>query len=335
MLAQEIGVTSVKDVIEHMLGLEGVERGDEYEMLCPDPNHDDSRPSAAVNLVTGLWHCFACGRGGDLAGLVCCVRGGTRAAALESLKPNTPEALMALLEVRLAKGKVQVSSGLSQPVVPPIDAYPDAPLDELLLRGFQPGTLRRWEVRYVPTATLQGKKGDFNIMASIGIPIRDERGRLIAWCYRRTRRSPSWQPKYLITGGARVVKETWFGMDRHKGVEEIVVVEGAIDAMWCDQAGVPAVALLGADMGRRKLLRLQEFKQVTVLGDLDQAGVLAVKRIGQAVGHLTSVRVARYSSWMQAGDPAELAQVDLEIAVERAVPWTRWMMAQVERVPVG
>ena len=333
MLAQELGVTSVKDVVEYMLQLEGVERGDEYAMACPHPDHDDSSPSASVNLVSGLWHCFSCGRGGDLVGLAVLCRGGTRAQAEEFLRPNTPEALLALLDSRLTS-RTRVDKARRVPV-PPVDCYPDGPLDELVNRGFRTSTLKRWEVRWVPTASLEGHKGDFNIYSSIGIPIRDERGRLIAWCYRRTRRSPDWQPKYLITGGAKVVKETWFGMDRHRDQRHIVVVEGAVDAMWCDQAGVPAVALLGADMGRRKLLRLQEFESVTILGDLDAAGTMAVKRIGEAVGHLTSVRVARYASWMRATDPAELSPVDLEIALARAQPWTRWAMGQVERAAVA
>lgn len=317
-----------------MLGLEGVERGDEYELSCPHPAHDDTSPSAAVNLVTGLWHCFSCGRGGDLAGLYAVLKGVGYREAVDLLKPNTPEALMALINARMQKHVPQVKRSKALPV-PPVDAYPDAPLDALLERGFSRRTLGDWEVRYVPAATLQGHKGDFTIYASIGIPIRDERGRLIAWCYRKTRRSPDWQPKYLITGGAKVVNETWFGLNRYRNCQDVVIVEGAIDAMWCSQAGIPALALLGADMGRRKLMRLQEFRTVTILGDMDAAGVLAVSRIGRAVGTLTSVRVARYAGWMRATDPAELSPVDLEIAVERAVPWTRWAMGQVERVPVG
>lgn len=334
MLAQELGVTSVKDVVEHMLGLEGVERGSEYELRCPHPAHDDTSPSAAINLTTGLWHCFSCGRGGDLAGLYAVLKGMRWSTAVEELRPNTPEALLALLNARM-----QLHTPLIRPTkhvpVPPVDCYPDAPLDALLERGLSRQTLGDWEVRYVPTAVLQGHKREFTIYASIGIPIRDERGRLIAWCYRRTDRSPDWQPKYLITGGAKVVNETWFGLDRNRRTQDIVVVEGAIDAMWCQQAGIPTIALLGADMGRRKLLRLQEFRSVTLLGDMDKAGAIAVHRIGRAVGTLTSVRVATYSSWMRATDPAELSSVDLEIAVERAMPWTRWTMAQQDRVPVS
>jgi DNA primase len=38
-------------------------RSGQRKMRCPV--HDDSNPSATVNREKGLWHCFACGAGGD------------------------------------------------------------------------------------------------------------------------------------------------------------------------------------------------------------------------------------------------------------------------------
>ena len=39
-----------------------------YLELCPF--HDDHNPSLSVNRERGLWHCFGCNRGGDLAAFI-------------------------------------------------------------------------------------------------------------------------------------------------------------------------------------------------------------------------------------------------------------------------
>jgi DNA primase len=333
MLAAEMGIASVLDVVTQMFSIEGTERGDEYEMMCPHPAHDDARPSGSVNLITGLWHCFSCGRGGDLISLGSLVLGKSRADVEEALKPNTPEALLTILRGKLAHAARAVTPR-KLPTVPAPELYADGPLDSLTERGFRLETLRRWGVRYVSSERLEGKKGSFNIFSSVAIPIRTDSGKLIAWCYRRTPQSADWQPRYLYTTGEELIRETWFGMDRHRNARDIVVVEGALDAMWCDQAGIPAVALLGSDMGRNKLLRLQGYRSVTLLGDRDAGGVAAVTRLGATLGTLVPLRVATYASWMRAADPQELSPVDLEIALERAKPWAEWVMGGAGRIGV-
>jgi hypothetical protein len=42
------------------------QRGQTLWMRCPLPGHDDSTPSFHVDPRLDLWHCFGCGRGGDL-----------------------------------------------------------------------------------------------------------------------------------------------------------------------------------------------------------------------------------------------------------------------------
>jgi hypothetical protein len=54
------------DIVELMekLGVRVKKTGKEYLGLCPF--HDDHNPSLSVNREKGLWHCFGCGRGGDV-----------------------------------------------------------------------------------------------------------------------------------------------------------------------------------------------------------------------------------------------------------------------------
>jgi hypothetical protein len=40
--------------------------GHRWVCSCPFPDHDDPDPSFTVDDEKGLWHCFGCGRGGDV-----------------------------------------------------------------------------------------------------------------------------------------------------------------------------------------------------------------------------------------------------------------------------
>lgn len=323
--ADELGVTNVLDVVTRLYGLEGTPRGDEWDLPCPDPAHDDRRPSASVNLITGYWHCFSCGRGGNLLTLGVRVLSKPAEDVLELIKPTSIESLTALIRSLTPAAR---SFGPA-PVLPQPADYDDGPFDELYERGFEEETLYQWNVRYVSSAELVGHRGPFTIRESIGIPILDKNKKVLAWCYRRTSKSPDWQPRYLYSGGAGMIRETWFGL-QHYGRSmrrtHITVVEGALDALWCYQAGVPALGLLGASMGSQKLLRLTSYRSVTLLLDCDAGGVAATHRIGQAIGHLTPLRVARYPRMSRAKDPQEMTARELRRAVERAIPWLQFRM---------
>jgi len=54
------------DIVEliEKLGVRLKKTGKEYAGLCPF--HDDHNPSLSVNREKGLWHCFGCGRSGDV-----------------------------------------------------------------------------------------------------------------------------------------------------------------------------------------------------------------------------------------------------------------------------
>ena len=58
------------DIVELMenVGIKLKKAGNEYLGLCPF--HDDHNPSLSVNREKGVWHCFGCGKSGDLAAFV-------------------------------------------------------------------------------------------------------------------------------------------------------------------------------------------------------------------------------------------------------------------------
>lgn len=292
-------------------------------MLCPNPGHPDSNPSCSVNEDTGFWHCFSCGVGGDLAALGKLALKKPRYEVVNLLKPTSPDALGEMTRNRLARLQATaLQRPVSGPSAPPGGPYSAGPLSSLLRRGLTRQTLARWGVRFCDEQVLEGHKGPFTLRAAIAIPIRDENGRLLAWCYRRTDSSPAWQPKYLYSGE---VSEFWWGVEHHSRAEEVAVVEGAVDGMSLDQVGIPALAMLGSNMGDRKILRLQNHRQVTLFADCDHAGVTWVRRVGNMIGNRVHLKVVMYPRWVRATDPGALPFVDLEILYSRAIPWQIWL----------
>lgn len=58
--AQDMDIVELLD----MLGVKLKKVGKEYMGLCPF--HDDHKPSLSVSKEKGLWHCFGCGKGGNV-----------------------------------------------------------------------------------------------------------------------------------------------------------------------------------------------------------------------------------------------------------------------------
>lgn len=318
--AAELGIESVQDIVINIFKIDGTVRGDELDFLCPNPSHLDRKPSCGINLETGLWFCFSCGIAGDLPRLGEIVLKTSRDEILERIKPHSTEGVLSTVQRKLAALMHRESPARLRLPGP----YEDGPLDELVYRGFSPITLEKWGVRYVEKETLAGKSGEFHIEKSIAIPIRDSASHLMAWCYRRTDSSPAWQPRYLYTPGISL-STLWFGLQHHHRSSEVVIVEGALDAMWLDQATVPALGLLGAtNISERKVLYLQRYKRVVLLGDRDHAGALAVQKLGSILGPRVPVFIAKYPKWVKASDPQELHPTDLEVMLTQAVPWAYW-----------
>ena len=322
MLASELGVTDVLDLLEVQLKLEGTVKGDEFWLLCPVPGHDDTHASCSVNVVTGYWKCLSCGKGGDILRLGEIVLGVGYQEILERIKPNTVEALLNTVNYRLT---VLNNPKVKDLIVPPASEYDNGPYDDLIHRGFDSETLKRWNVKFLQEARISKAGGDLLINQSYALPIRQRNNSLLGWCYRRTDASYKWMPKYLYTPGISL-KDIWFGVNYHADAKHIVIVEGALDTMWLDQYGIPALGMLGStNVSQSKANFLRRYQTVTLLGDRDAAGVASVHRIGQMLQGRANVRVARYRTSWTATDPQELTEDQLAHCVARAIPWNLFL----------
>lgn len=338
--ADILGVENVLEVVQNIYGLDGRTKGEEFHFLCPV--HSDRHPSADVNLVSGYWSCFSCKAGGDLAGLGKDVLGRTRNEVLKLIRPNEPSAITAAISRRVrAARKEYVTKTVSERKRSnrnvddaTIASYSDGPLDYMHDRGFTSETLDRWSVRYCNEAVLDRPGDDpFTIRDAIAIPICRPDGEIFAYCYRATPESPRWfrEARFIYTPDAGL-SETWGGLQLHDGGEEITITEGFVDAMWIDQHGYPAIPIMGSSPKEKKKIRkLADWRKVRLFLDNDNAGHITTWQLGEALTDLgVPVTVCLRKPWMvkKDGSPAkdanDLCGTDLELVIERDVPFTFW-----------
>lgn len=339
--AEELGVEDVYDLLTNTYGLEGTVSKGKFNMTCPSPDHKDSNPSCDVRLSDGKWNCFSCPAFGDLVDLGAIVLKERKGTIFKMLRPDDPDArrkaLQRRLEVRRKAAKPLRSTTSHHKIqMPPYGSYEDGPMDFLTDRGFNLKTIRKWGVRHADRVTLFNEDSEpFELANAIAIPILSEKGEMLAWCYRATPRSQRWfqQVRYIYTPGVTDrLNHNWFGAHIHNDLQEIGIVEGALDTMWMDQHGLPAWGILGSQVKQLpKIRKLMVFRKVVIMPDHDSAGVMTTLALGTALQQRgVGVSVGRYRSWMlspkgvPAADPQDLCGLDLELVYARAINFPLW-----------
>ncbi len=288
------------------LGVEYEETNSEWaEAFCP--LHDDvNKKSFTVHLSEGAWRCYSgCGSDGDLAKLVEALTGEKAADA----------------RARLRRGLVADDSVLRQVLdeIEPLPPIEDAPADPdltyergripkyMIRRGFTVDTLRDWEVGWDAE------------LGAVVIPVT--RDGVLVGLVRRPLKYVEGQGKYLNTRGLSK-NNTLLGLDHTGfGVQEVVLVEGPMDAMWLYQHGRQAVASLGASLSSAQAdLIAARFWVVWLAYDEDPAGRAAVRR---AAALLRQRRVELLRVRLPAGrkDIQECSAEELESAFAHRIPW--------------
>lgn len=224
--------------------------GDEVLSLCPF--HEDSKPSFHFNVRKGLFICFACGEKG-------------------SAKKLAKKLGQVILEDQTVDGLVQAMSALQASQLAPVHK----PIDERSLgrfagtphlywkrkRGFTNATCRSFQLGYDP------------LRDELTIPYRNIYGELLGVIRRRL--EDNIYPKYLYPKGVRK-NLLLFGIDKvYAGeIKSVALVEGSLDAIWCWQNGIPAVASLGSSLSEEQTDLLHEagVHSVVLLHDYDLAG---------------------------------------------------------------
>lgn len=238
--------------------------GDELLVRCPDPDHEDRNPSAAINLTKRLWCCYACGAGGRLADLF----SGTSDLVLD--EPDTDD-LLAQVQRDVAEldrtHTVMPERWLAQ--------FLGSPHPYWIERGFTAETIAQFQLGFDPW--FQPRRDDPYVEAAT-IPLREPTGGLLGVIHRRLDGA---KPKYHYPAHADV-SACLFAYERVRGgCAHVVLCEGAVDAIALWQEGIPALAAYSDRLSAAQtaLIRSLDPLTVTLAFDADNVGQRAVSRI--------------------------------------------------------
>lgn len=219
-------------------------RGRERPFRCPV--HGDSHASASVNVVKGLWYCYVCGAKGTTTDII--------------ETPDFEFSRQMLEEVDAAEARVYPESWLDLFHRPGVH-HP------YWLGRFAPETIDHFRLGFNALRSVQGQP-----RPSPCYPLRDPAGLVLGLVYRQLEH----QPKYVYPPGSAVSEKLYGYTDAQR--DHVLLVEGAVDAMACWEAGHEAWALFGATISKTqiRLLHRAGVTRVGLVMDNDAAGVRAV-----------------------------------------------------------
>jgi DNA primase len=267
------------DKILDRLNLEVVSvSGSERYLCCPF--HQDSDPSFSINSETGLWICFAgCGEG-NLFKFVQNYLGLKKNEVKDWLAGSSIQVTTTMLRKKFQalcveeKAKTIVPSYWNENMLKPYYKYPLPAY--LSKRGFTEETLQKWGVGYH-----KSKK-------ELVLPVYSPDGKLLGVVNRSIKGH-----RYSNSLGMDK-SQVLFGSHLIVGLNSVWVVEGPLDAMWCSQYNIPAVALLGCSMSESQAKMLVEHHRVISLCfDNDEAGRHGVEAAKKKLRRRVGVREIR------------------------------------------
>lgn len=284
------------------------------------PFHNEKSPSFKVDPATQLWHCFGCGKGGDVFGFT-----------MEANNMNFVEAVHMLADRAHIELKETGARGISRSERQRImDANLEAEKfynNELLRskesgaaqsrsylskRGFGTQPSKKWTLGFAPghgrlcdylrkkgftreelvkaNLAVQGDRGRMRdrFFDRIMFPVHDLQGRTVAFGGRVI---GTGEPKYLNTSETPVFHKSsnMFGIDKAKdalvSTGTAIVVEGYTDVIALHEAGITnAVATLGTALTSQHVKLLGRFaRSIVYLFDGDAAGQKAAMRASEFI----------------------------------------------------
>lgn len=309
--------------------------GQNWKGLCPF--HTEKTPSFYVSPSRQRYHCFGCQAKGDIFNWVMALENTDFRGALEKLASRAGVELGSATSQ--AKGEVERLLHVNEEASLFFRAQLEsaAPVRQYLeSRGVSTEQLSTWEFGYAPpvgealVAHLRRKGIRLHDAHSAGLvsgddragwrdffidriifPIRDERGRLVAFGGRSL---GSQEPKYKNTRETQLFTKsaTLYGLYHSlKALREqrrVLLVEGYLDVIACHKAGLAtAVATLGTAIGQRHANLLRRYADSAVIAyDGDTAGRNAATR---AADLLEDAGIACLIAEFDAeDDPASLVQ---------------------------
>ena len=327
--------------------------GREWKACCPF--HNEKTPSFTVNDDKHFYHCFGCGAHGDAIRFLTDLKGLPFMEAVKEL------AAKAGMEVPAAdpnaRERAEKSAGL-QEVMEAAARWFSQQLDGvkggearkyLQQRGISDATRKKFGFGFAPDSRgkLKSALESFGIdkLVEAGLlikpddgkapydrfrgrltfPIRDARGRCTAFSARIL--GPG-EPKYLNSPETPLFDKgrTLFNIDlagpASRAAKRILIVEGQMDVIALDQAGIgEVVAPLGTALSEAQLERLWRLEpQPICCFDGDSAGQkAAIRAATRALPHLSPKRTLRFVALPPGEDPDDVIKQGGKAAFEALI----------------
>src|SRR5687768_17570744 len=286
--------------------------GARYSGRCPF--HEERTPSFSVNPVEKLYHCFGCGKGGDVITFVRETENLDFAGAVEWLaerfrvtleyeesSPQVEEARKRRerLHVLLDQASAFYERHLWETAAgEPVRAYLETRgLGEAICREFRlglspgAGLARKAQERgfgadELRAAGLTNASGNDYFPRRLMFPLADARGRVVGFQARKLHEDDPLRGKYVNSPESELFHKSalLYGLHLARTAiakqERAVVVEGNTDVIALRQAGFePVVASMGTALTERQLKELQRLtRRLYLCFDSDAAGEEATLR---------------------------------------------------------
>jgi DNA primase len=342
------------DMIEIVSGRTQLRRsGAQWTGRCPF--HDDQNPSFSVNPVEKLYHCFSCGKGGDLIKFVQETEGLDFAPAVEWLadrygveleyeetapgfeaRRSRRERLLALLE---SSARFYERHLWESEAGKPVRAYlAERGLTEETCRSFRLGLspggdrlaakarAKGYAQEELVAGGLVNRAGNDYFAGRLVFPLADGRGRVLGFGARRLSEDDPIKAKYVNSPEGELFRKSSivYSLDKARATiakeDRAVVVEGYTDVMALHQHGLGGVvASMGTALTEPQLRELRRLtRRLYLCFDADAAGAEATLR-GMEMANRQFEEV-----WVvplpPGADPAEAA-ADFEARLEDATEY--------------
>jgi len=319
--------------------------GANFKGLCPF--HNEKTPSFIISPNRQMFHCFGCGKSGDIFTWVMEKEGMTFPEALRVLAQRAGVTLaFEQVEHREERERLRATLNTTADFYQQIflkTAPAKTARDYLLGRGLSQKSIEDWRIGFVPhvgtpliekakargvTADdlvqtgiiAQGQRGYYErFFGRVIFPLTDMHGSVVGLAGRILKEDPN-RPaaKYINSPETTLYKKSriLYGLDRARDTirkeDLIIVVEGYTDVMASHQAGVTnAVATSGTALTEEHLQIIKRFTEnVAFAFDGDAAGSEATRRaIDMAISAGFAVTTVLLPNGL---DPADLAIKDPE-----------------------
>ncbi|MGP4067703.1 DNA primase [Halobacillus sp. B29] len=308
--------TDIVDIIGDYVELK--KQGRNYFGLCPF--HGESTPSFSVSADKQIFHCFGCGKGGNVYTFLMEMEGFN---FIQAIKQLAGQAQIDLPEEASQEGSSQISTE-SQSILEAHqwlaklyhhmllnskegqDAY-----QYLIDRGFSEETIKKYQIGYSPNSkefvvTFLEKKGFHpQTMVKAGLlnvndqgeyadrfrsrlifPLRNHLGKTVAFAGRSLGHQ---EPKYLNSPETELFQKNrlLYNFDLARAAirkqKSVILFEGYVDVISADQAGVHnVVGTMGTSISSSQANLLKRYvDQVIICYDGDQPGVEAALKAGR------------------------------------------------------